>query len=156
MVTPKNGEQGGLRPPCSPFFEIFPFNYVTPNIINRMAERKLYKLTGVDGKIYLSETKGAFGGHRGTRGYGRMDCRAALRAIARGGYKQNRVFFADEATAIAAGYRPCAVCLTEGYALWKRACTLAGIPPTVQSRNRRQPALDIYRDLLRLEVKASE
>jgi methylphosphotriester-DNA--protein-cysteine methyltransferase len=30
------------------------------------------------------------------------------------------VFFADEATAVAAGYRPCARCLPERYALWKR------------------------------------
>jgi len=31
----------------------------------------------------------------------------------RGGYIQHRVFFADEATAIAAGYRPCAACCPE-------------------------------------------
>jgi hypothetical protein len=110
-----------------------------------------YKLTGSDGKIYFSETKGIFGGHRLTRGYGRMDCRAALRAIARGGYVQHRVFFADEATAIEAGYRPCSVCLPERYGLWKRACAQVGVPPTVQSRARRQPALDIYRELLGLE-----
>jgi methylphosphotriester-DNA--protein-cysteine methyltransferase len=29
------------------------------------------------------------------------------------------VFFADEQTAIAAGYRPCATCLPEKYARWK-------------------------------------
>jgi len=38
---------------------------------------------------------------------------AALRALARGGYLANRVFFLDEATAIAAGYRPCEVCLVK-------------------------------------------
>jgi hypothetical protein len=43
----------------------------------------------------------------------------ARRAIARGGYVRNRVFFADEQTAIAAGYRPCATCLPEKYARWK-------------------------------------
>jgi Metal binding domain of Ada len=116
----------------------------------RMAEHKLYKLTGSDGKVYSSGTKGVFGGHRLTRGYGRMDCPAALRAIARVGYVRHRVFFANEATAIDAGYRPCAVCLPERYALWKQACVIAGVPPTVQSRARRQPALDRYRDLLRL------
>lgn len=31
----------------------------------------------------------------------------------------HRVFFADEQTAIAAGYRPCAVCLRERYREWK-------------------------------------
>lgn len=33
---------------------------------------------------------------------------------------KNRVFFADEATAIAAGYRACAVCLPDEHAVWKR------------------------------------
>ena len=32
---------------------------------------------------------------------------------------KQRVFFADEATAIAAGYRPCANCLPEAYKAWK-------------------------------------
>jgi methylphosphotriester-DNA--protein-cysteine methyltransferase len=30
------------------------------------------------------------------------------------------VFFADERTAVAAGYRPCAVCLPEAYRQWRR------------------------------------
>ena len=70
---------------------------------------------------YLSPTPGRYGGHRAGRRYGRLDCPAALRAIARGGYVTNRVFFADEATAIAAGYRPCAVCLPAEYQIWKDA-----------------------------------
>ena len=48
--------------------------------------------------------RGTLGGHRGTKIYGRLDCPSALRAIARGGYVKYRVFFADEAAAIAAGY----------------------------------------------------
>lgn len=48
-----------------------------------------------------------------------MDCPAALRAIARGGYVAHRVFFPDEATAMAAGYRPCGTCLPERYRAWK-------------------------------------
>jgi hypothetical protein len=113
-----------------------------------MAEPKRYKLLGPDGAAYLSDTKGLFGGHRGSRGYGRMDCRAALRAIANGGYVRHRVFFADEAAAVAAGYRPCAVCLPDRYALWKRACAQAGVPPLARSRALRQPALEIYRRLI--------
>jgi len=113
-----------------------------------MQSQKLYKLLGPDGTLYLSERRGLFGGHRGGRGYGRMDCRAALRAIAKGGYVRHRVFFADEAAAIAAGYRPCAVCLPDRYALWKIACAQADVPRLVRSRTRRQPALDIYRNLL--------
>lgn len=117
-----------------------------------MLDHKRYKLIGPDGTPYLSDTKGLFGGHRGGRGYGRMDCRAALRAIANGGYVHHRVFFADEVTAIAAGYRPCAACLPDRYTLWKRACLKAGVPPLVRSRTRRQPALTIYRNLLDAEV----
>ena len=62
---------------------------------------------------------GRFGGHRKSRIYGRLDCPAALRAIVGGGYAAHRVFFADEQTAVAAGYRPCAVCLPGAYAAWK-------------------------------------
>jgi methylphosphotriester-DNA--protein-cysteine methyltransferase len=40
-----------------------------------------------------------------------MDCPSALRAIARGGYVANRVFFLNERHALAAGYRACKVCM---------------------------------------------
>jgi methylphosphotriester-DNA--protein-cysteine methyltransferase len=63
--------------------------------------------------------RGTIGGHRGTKIYGRLDCPSALRAIAKGGYVKYRVFFADEGDAVAAGYRPCAVCMPEGYRAWK-------------------------------------
>ena len=79
----------------------------------------MYTLVGPDGRAYLSRSPGALGGHRRNRGYGRLDCPAALRWIAKGHYVRHRVFFADEATALAAGYRPCAVCLPERYAAWK-------------------------------------
>jgi methylphosphotriester-DNA--protein-cysteine methyltransferase len=65
--------------------------------------------------------KKQLGGHRRTKVYGRLDCPAALRAIAAGGYVRHRVFFADEAAAVAAGYRPCAVCCPERYRDWKAA-----------------------------------
>ena len=82
----------------------------------------MYKLIGPDGKQYLSEEPGALGGHRGQKLYGRLACPSALRAIARptgATYVKNRVFFKDEQTALAAGYRPCAVCMREHYNLWK-------------------------------------
>lgn len=82
---------------------------------------KTYTLLGADRKPYDSTTPGTVGGHRGGRIYGRMDCPAALRAIAKGGYVNNRVFFADETTAIAAGFRPCGTCLPEKYAAWKQS-----------------------------------
>ncbi|MGX9792284.1 Ada metal-binding domain-containing protein [Mycobacterium sp. MMS18-G62] len=81
---------------------------------------KQYTLFGPDRTPHRSPTPGVFGGHKATRIYGRLDCRSALRAIAKGGYVAQRVFFADEATAIAAGYRPCARCLPEHYRAWKR------------------------------------
>ncbi|WP_432988347.1 hypothetical protein [Dactylosporangium sp. CA-233914] len=81
--------------------------------------RRIYTLLGPDGKPYHSSTPGALGGHRRGRLYGRLDCPCALRAIARGHYVNHRVFFPDEATAITAGYRPCAVCLPERHTHWK-------------------------------------
>jgi hypothetical protein len=81
---------------------------------------KTYWLIGADGRPYDSATKGTLGGHRRSKIYGRLDCPGALRAIARGNtYQRSRVFFADEATAIAAGYRPCAVCLRDAYRRWR-------------------------------------
>jgi methylphosphotriester-DNA--protein-cysteine methyltransferase len=84
-----------------------------------MSGPKTYTLLGADGKPYESATKGQWGGHRSTRIYGRLDCPAALRAIARGGYTGHRVFFAAEAVAIAAGYRPCSACCPGRYLEWK-------------------------------------
>ncbi|AEK63070.1 Ada metal-binding domain-containing protein [Collimonas fungivorans] len=80
---------------------------------------KAWRLVGADGNSYDSDRPGALGGHRRSRIYGRLDCRAALQAIARGGYVKNRVFFLNQTDARAAGYRPCAVCLPQDYARWK-------------------------------------
>jgi methylphosphotriester-DNA--protein-cysteine methyltransferase len=82
---------------------------------------KTYRLLGADGKPCQSASKGQWGGHRLTKIYGRLDCPSALRAIARGGYARHRVFFADEETAIAAGYRPCGTCCKDRYREWKAA-----------------------------------
>ncbi|WP_280268712.1 Ada metal-binding domain-containing protein [Nocardia wallacei] len=79
-----------------------------------------YTLVGGDGKPYRSVIPGTLGGHRRLRIYGRLDCPAALRALPRGRYAAHRVFFADEQTAICAGYRPCAACLRDRYLAWKR------------------------------------
>lgn len=100
---------------------------------------KTYKLIGADGKQYLSPTPGTLGGHKKNRGYGRLDCPGALHWIARGYYVRHRVFFADEQSAIAAGYRPCATCLPERYALWKQA---------VRQTTSRKAALALYHSLL--------
>jgi hypothetical protein len=80
---------------------------------------QIWKLVGPDGKPYTSAVPGTLGGHHRNRIYGRLDCPAALRAIARGGYVTHRVFFATSEDARAAGYRPCAVCLPGAYTIWK-------------------------------------
>ena len=93
-----------------------------------------WTLIGADGLPYESPVPGGLGGHRRSRIYGRLDCRAAARAISRGGYVADRVFFADEESAIAAGYRPCAVCMKVEYEAWKGVqpatfrATRAGLP----------------------------
>jgi methylphosphotriester-DNA--protein-cysteine methyltransferase len=82
---------------------------------------KTYTLVGADGRPYRTTTPGTLGGHRRNKIYGRLDCPVAKRWIATGRPIRHRVFFADEATAIAAGYRPCAMCMRERYKEWKGA-----------------------------------
>jgi methylphosphotriester-DNA--protein-cysteine methyltransferase len=82
---------------------------------------KTWTLIGADGEPYESDVPGAFGGNRKSRVYGRFDCRSARQALAKGGYVANRVFFPDEATAVAAGYRPCGTCMPNEWAEWKAA-----------------------------------
>ena len=78
---------------------------------------KPYKLLGADGKIYESENPGLLGGNSKLKIYGRLDCPSVLSTIRRfpGSYEKSRVFFADEKTALAAGYRPCGNCLRQKY-----------------------------------------
>lgn len=85
------------------------------------ARAESYTLIGGDGRPYTCAVKGTWGGHSDARIYGRLDCPTAVRAIARGGYVNSRVFFADEATAVAAGYRPCGACCKERYREWRIA-----------------------------------
>ena len=100
----------------------------------RERARRTWRLLDAGGRPYRSAAPGRFGGHRRNRLYGRLDCPSARRALARGGYVAERVFFADEATAIAAGYRPCAVCLPDRYAAWKAARDLTSRRRATSSR----------------------
>lgn len=88
------------------------------NIDNR--DDKMYTLIDENNKPYKSETKGKIGGHKRLKIYGRLDCPSALIHIAKGHYIKYRVFFANEETAIEAGYRPCAVCMPKEYNEWKK------------------------------------
>ena len=57
---------------------------------------KMYKLLGVDGKEYLSETPGTFGGNGRLKIYGRLDCPSALSTIRRfPGTYEKRLFVCD-------------------------------------------------------------
>ena len=78
---------------------------------------KMYKLLGANGELYLSETPGEYGGNSKLKIYGRLDCPSATSTIKRfpGSYEKCRVFFADEKTALSAGYRPCGNCLKSKY-----------------------------------------
>lgn len=79
---------------------------------------KLYRLTAPDGSIYESEIPGELGGYTKEKIYGRLDSSSAIRALPKG-YALHRVFFKDEPTAIAAGYRPCGICLRPLHKIWK-------------------------------------
>lgn len=78
---------------------------------------KPYRLFGPDGPCF-SDTPGTLGGNSKAKIYGRLDCPSANAALSKG-YARWRVFFRDEATAIACGYRPCGNCLREKYKAWK-------------------------------------
>jgi methylphosphotriester-DNA--protein-cysteine methyltransferase len=80
---------------------------------------KTYTLTGRDGQPYQSAEKGLLGGNRRTKVYGTMDCPVALSLLRRGFEPKHRVFFSDEATAMAAGFRPCGACMRQRYTEWK-------------------------------------
>ncbi len=82
-------------------------------------EKPYYFLTDKNNKQYLSNQPGQFGGHYKLKIYGRLDCRSANQHIQKGQYVKQRVFFKDEETALAAGYRPCANCMPEAYKKWK-------------------------------------
>ncbi len=84
-----------------------------------MTEDKQYLLLDDSGNRIRSSVPGQLGGNKKLKIYGRLDCPSALKYINRGQYVKNRVFFADEETAVAAGYRPCGICMKDQYKLWK-------------------------------------
>jgi Metal binding domain of Ada len=79
---------------------------------------KTYRLLGADGSWYLSPSKGLFGGNSRRKIYGTLDCFARQNGVS-AGYARARVFFMDEPTAIAAGYRPCGRCMRKHFSRWK-------------------------------------
>ena len=55
------------------------------------------------------------GGYKKGKIYGTLSCGSGKRMKT-----ENRVFFADEQEAVAAGYRPCGNCMPQQYQLWKQ------------------------------------
>ena len=88
-------------------------------MVNDEKNVKEYMLLDANGIPFASPNPGTIGGHKKLKIYGRLDCPSALRHIAKGEYVKYRVFFADEETAIKAGYRPCGICMKEAYKAWK-------------------------------------
>lgn len=86
-----------------------------------LEKQKMYKLLGADREMYLSEAPGTLGGNSKDKIYGQLNCSAALNTIRRfpGSYEKVRVFFADERTALATGYRPCGRCMKKQYDEYK-------------------------------------
>lgn len=99
-----------------------------------MNGQKTFTLIGRDGESYASRKPGTFGGYRrgSRRIYGRLDCKSALNWITKGYYVKFRVFFADEATAVAAGFSPCGKCMPAEHAAMKLSRAL----PEPASRGR--------------------
>jgi len=56
----------------------------------------------------------SLGGYRKGKIYGLLNCPSGKRMKT-----ENRVFFKDEWTALANGYRPCGHCLAQKYKAWK-------------------------------------
>lgn len=98
-----------------------------------------YRALDAHGVLVVVPGKLAFGGNRRDRIYGTATCPAANRAIERyrrlhegaprgsSPYERHRVWFVDEAAAIANGYRPCGTCLPDAYRAW-RAGPRPGVP----------------------------
>lgn len=76
-----------------------------------------YRLLQPDGKTKDSPDRGQLAGNATLQIYGKLDCARAVAALP--AYAKHRVFFRDEGAAIAAGFRPCARCMPERYAIWK-------------------------------------
>ena len=89
---------------------------------------------GHDGKTCVAGARATLAGRRGSSKissvYGRLEpCHGAARALKRCDdnpgercpYREAQVFFLDEQSAIAAGFRPCAHCFPEKYQAWKAA-----------------------------------
>ena len=63
---------------------------------------------------WIKDGRIRFGGHRGYRIYGTLECKGGKRMK-----RENRVFFTTEDEAIRLGFRPCGNCMRKAYREWK-------------------------------------
>ena len=61
-----------------------------------MNASRTWTLLNARGRPYASPTPGRYGGHRRSRIYGHLDCRAARQAIERGGYVTHGETYVDD------------------------------------------------------------
>ena len=80
------------------------------------AMRRHDAITDAELRARLRDASLTLAGNRRLKIYGRLDCPAGQRM-----HRSSRVFFADMASALSAGYRPCARCCRAAYDVWKSA-----------------------------------
>lgn len=66
-------------------------------------------------RCLLKKKEITFAGNKTLKIYGTLYCRSGKRMK-----KENRLFFSNEAEALALGYRPCGHCMKAAYTVWKR------------------------------------
>ncbi len=77
--------------------------------------QKHYYLQDSNDQHYLSENPGQLGSYYKLKIYGRLDCPTSARYLAEWHYDRHRVIFENYDIAIAAGYRPCGICMNYAY-----------------------------------------
>ncbi len=77
-----------------------------------MIKHSSITLPQFNGLIRIGALK--FAGNQRLKIYGTLHCASGKRMK-----RDHRVFFEDEAAALAAGYRPCGHCMKEQYRVWR-------------------------------------
>ena len=72
-------------------------------------------LTDLETHRLITDGRITLGGNYHAKIYGLLSCRSGKRLK-----RSNRVFFADEAAALSAGFRPCGHCMKAAYARWNQ------------------------------------